>query len=198
MAVNVHNLRSGSRVLVSVDLCNLEFLTSKKFCTTFKSLLLVFTNIDRVIRHIILSFSNFLKYEKYFGYKSRNLSSRHWAFDPRSREYNCIVSLVRYMTHCGLACASVLVEFSATVFGVFLKLPWKYKQQFSTRHLYQLYCTWRCFEDLDSLSKMLGFYRIKLDVNQESINLEHKNEVFSPHLINIYMQFKMEINKLKA
>jgi len=45
---------------------------------------------------------------------------------------------------------------------------------------------------------MLGFYRIKLDVNQESINLEHKNEVFSPHLINIYMQFKMEINKLKA
>jgi hypothetical protein len=45
---------------------------------------------------------------------------------------------------------------------------------------------------------MFMFYRIKLDVNQENINSEHKNEVFSPHLISIYMQFKMEISKLKA
>jgi hypothetical protein len=56
MVVNVQNLRSGSRVLVSVNLCSLEFLTSKKFCTTFKNLLLIFTNVDRAIRHKILNF----------------------------------------------------------------------------------------------------------------------------------------------
>lgn len=45
---------------------------------------------------------------------------------------------------------------------------------------------------------MLMFYRIKLDVNQESINSEHKNEVFNPHLISIHVHFKMEIRKLEA
>jgi len=59
VVVNVHNLRSGSRVLASVNLCSLELLTSRKFCATLKILLLIFTNVDRVIRHIILSFSSF-------------------------------------------------------------------------------------------------------------------------------------------
>lgn len=59
VVVNMHNLRSGSRVLASVNLCSLEFLTSRKFFATLKNLLLIFTNVNRVIRHIILSFSSF-------------------------------------------------------------------------------------------------------------------------------------------
>ena len=39
--VNVHNLRSGLRVLTSVHLCSLVFLTSKIFCETFKNILLI-------------------------------------------------------------------------------------------------------------------------------------------------------------
>jgi hypothetical protein len=59
MVVNMHNIRPGSRVLVSVNLCSLEFLTSKKFCTACKNLLLIFMNVDSVNRHTTLSLAVF-------------------------------------------------------------------------------------------------------------------------------------------
>ena len=172
MVVNLHNLRSGSRVLASVNLCSLEFLTSNKFCTTCKNLLLIITNVDRVIRHIILSISSFWNTRNTSVTKVETCPLDTGHSTPQSREYNCIIPLVRYtsMTPCRLACASVLAELSAII----LEYSWKYLENTSSNFSLGTctnYIALGAVLRTPTLSKMLMFYRIKLDVNQESIRL---------------------------
>lgn len=160
-------------------MCSLEFLTSKKFCTTFKNLQLIFTNIDRVIRHINLSFSSF------WNKSNTSVTKVETCLLDKGHSTHEVENITAI--HCSYSIWH-LVDWRVPAFWwssllPFLEHSWNYLENTSSNfppgtctNCIALCAVLRTL----TLSKILMFYRIKLDVNQESVNSEHRNVVFSP------------------